>query len=630
MVSHVKVLSNRVEDVSSLEAWRNSFIKEGMSDEQKGLAVWRSVVTFVHQDSPPKEYLQADDDVVDPMKLFNVYGYTYCSPNAASVIALARYAGLQARGWTIRAHVVPEILWDGSYHLLDASLINYFPKPDGKLASVEEIVAAVTAWLAAKPDYKANDAKLREFHRADGWTGWKNGPDLLANCAFYGQDGWLPAGTHGWYSTMQEYDGSTLFAYETAYSLGYQVNVQLRTGERLTRNWSNKGLHVRMDEDGAPGCATMKVGQSFLRYTPKYGDIAPGRVGNGTLEYDVPLADGVFRYSALKADNLACKADDKKDPAVHVQDAAQPGLLEIRMPSSYVYLSGELSFKAVVGNGGQIAVFLSDNNGLEWKEVTTVTAPGEQRVDLKPLVFRRYDYRLRFVLKGKGTGLDALRISHDIQHSQRPLPALAQGSNTITFSAGPQEGTITIEGCTKPDNKGKQVLCSDFHPVLNGVEPLFLRVSGTPAEATFPIQTPGDMTALRIGIDYRARDKQDAWDVSASFDGGKTFTPMGRCEGPAVNFAQVLALSDIPAGTRSALVKFSGTQRNTTCILNLRINADYQEPNGGFRPMKVTYVWEEGGIEKRDVHIASKPDETYQITCESTPFMKSLILELAP
>lgn len=64
-------------------------------------------------------------------------------------------------------------------------------------------------------------------------------------------------------------------------------------------------------------------------------------------------------------------------------------------------------------------------------------------------------------------------------------------------------------------------------------------------------------------------------------------------------------------------------------MTNARIDADYQEPAGGFRPIQVTYVWEEGGLEKKDVHVARSPAETYTITCESTPVMKSLVVELA-
>ncbi|HUT32192.1 MAG TPA: hypothetical protein VNE39_01820 [Planctomycetota bacterium] len=630
VVSHVKVLSDKVEDVASLEAWKKSFINDGMTDRDKALAAWESVVRFQHQDSPPVEFLQLENAVLDAIKMFNVYGYSMCGNAASHVQSLARAAGLEARGWTIQAHVVPEVSWGGKWHLLDASLINYFPKPDGDLASVEEIMAAIKQWYEKTPGFKGDDAKLRKFHAENGWTGWKRGPALLAACPFYGGDGWLPARTHGWYSTMQEYDGSTLFTYECGYSVGYQVNVQLRPGERLTRNWSHKGLHVNMDGGGgAPGCLEMKPGERFMVYTPRYGDLANGRVGNGTLEYAPPLADGSLRLAALACENLDFKGERKGGPALFVKDAAQPATLVLRMPSSYVYLGGEMAFKAAVGEGGEVAVAFSDNNGLDWKELAKVTASGDQKLDLKPHVFRRYDYRLKFALKGAGTGLDALRIAHDIQHSQRPLPALDRGENTITFSAEPPEGTITVEGSTDPKNKGKQVFYTDFHPERKNIKDDLLVLSAPTGEVTFPIETPGDMTRLRVGIYYRARDPKDAWDIAASFDGGKAWRPIGRCEGPTRNNGKYFVLPNVPAGARSALVRFTGAQRTVAMIYQTRIDADYLEPHGGFRPVKVTYTWEEGGAGKRDVHVAEKPTETYTIFCASKPTMKSLVVELA-
>jgi len=633
VVSHVKVLSNRVKDVSSMAAWKKSFIRDSMTPREKALACWETVVRFQHQDSPPAEYLQNENTVLDAIKLFNVYGYSFCGVAASHVQSLARHVGLEARGWTIRGHVVPEVKWDGKWHLLDASLINYFPKPDGDLASIAEIKQAVTDWLKKNPDYasggKGIDAKLRTFHKANGWTGWKRGPALLTKCPFYDWGGWLPARTHGWYSTMQEYDGSTLFPYECGYSQGYQVNVQLRPGERLTRNWSHKGLHVNRADGGAPGCLKGHATNSFLKYTRKYGDRTEGRVGNGVREYDVPLADGAFRTGALRAENLACKGEAKAGPAVHVKDASQPGLLEIRMPSSYVYLTGTVTFQAVVGSGGKIAVLLSDNHGLDWAPLASVEATGKRTVDLTPRVLRRYDYRLRFVMKGKGTGLDGLKILHDVQHSQRPLPILGQGKNTITFTAGPQEGTITIEGSTNPKNKSKQLVTADFHPKMNQIDPLLMRMKAGKADITFSVKTPGDMTRLRFGCFYRARGARDAWDLQVSFDEGKTFRTVATAKGPKVFGAKYVTFSDVPAATRAALVRYAGRQRNTMCMFDFRIDADYKEPHGGFRPVKVTYVWEEGGLEKRHVHVARKPLETYEIQCPSTPVMKSLLLELA-
>lgn len=621
VVSHIKVLSDKVPDFSSLEAWTKSVIKDGMSDEEKAMAIWRSVASFQYQDAPPNEYLHHGDNVLDPLKMANVYGYSFCSVASANMQALARAAGLKARGWTINAHVVPELFWNGSWHLLDASLLNYFPRADGQPASVEEIVAAVKEWYAAHPEFKGNEAKLREFMRGGGW---RKGPELLSRSTAFDENGWLPAATHGWYSSMQEYDGSTLQPYEAGYAMGYQVNVQLRPGERLTRNWSNKGLHVDADKGTKPDALTAKVGQGGLRYAPKFGDLAPGRIGNGLHEYTPPLASGAFLASTLDAENVT-----NGESGVRLNDAAKSGSFVVRMPSSYVYLTGELSAAAKVESGGSIAISFSDNHGLDWKPLATIATAGEQRIDLKPHVHRRYDYRLKFTLTRATTSLERLAIKHDIQHSQRPLPALTEGANTINFQSGPPEGTITLEGSTDLKNKGKQVLISDFHPVVENLDGESIRPKGGEGTITFPVRTPGDIVRLRLHLFYRARDAKDAWDVQVSFDGGKTFRSADKFTGPHVGMGKSVTVGEVPPGTRDALVRFTGTQVNTLVAFNFRIDADYLEPHGGFRPVKVTYVWDENGAEKRDEHIARKATEAYSIQCAAKPAMKRLVVELA-
>src|SRR4030095_7509186 len=309
---------------------------------------------------------------------------------------------LNARGWTIEHHVVPEVFYDGAWRLLDSSLITWFPKADGKPAAVEEIVAGVKEWSAQHPELAGNEKKLREFMRSGGW---KKGPEIFSRCTFLDDNGWLPAATHGWYSMVGAYGGKTLFPYEAGYSNGYEINVQLREGERLTRNWSNQGLHINMDSGGSPDALKEKVGNGGLRYSPKFGDLAPGRIGNGTLEYAPPLATAAVFNNALSAENLVSTAKDRPGPTIQVNKPAKPGILVLRMPSSYVYLGGELLLNCIIPNGGSIEVLFSENNGLDWKSIATHKATGEQRADLKPFVFRRYDYRLKFVLTGRGTGL---------------------------------------------------------------------------------------------------------------------------------------------------------------------------------------------------------------------------------
>ncbi len=439
---------------------------------------------------------------------------------------------------------MPEVQYDDSWHLVDGSLMNYFLDPEGRLASVAEIKKAVQEWHSQHPGYRQADGKLREF-AAHG--GWKKGPPLLCSTGelFWDANGINAAGWHGWPSTMQEYDCKE-FESDYGGSMGYELNVELREGERLVRNWSNKGLHVNMLEGEE---MPISPDASSLAMCRRLGDVAPGRIGNGTLEYDVPLSSGAFRLGAIRADNLAASQEDGTSPAVHVKNSAKPGLLVLRMPSSYVYLSGQVSLKPVVAPDGSIVVSFSDNHGLDWTRIADIANSGEATLDLKRLCFRRYDYRLKFEFSGEGTGLDALRIKHDVQHSQAPLPALLEGENKITVTTGPYEGTVTLEGAMSVEmrDKGKNLFYKAFHPTLEGgTRTDGLRIEGKGA-ATFPIATPGAMTRIRMNAFWRARDKRDGYDVSVSFNGGKTYRKVTRLGGPTAGETRYLTIAGIPA-----------------------------------------------------------------------------------
>jgi hypothetical protein len=623
VVCNVKVLSDKVADVSSLEAWQKSTLKDSMSDQEKALAIWKSVAAHLHDTSPPKEFLTWEDGVDDPIKAFNVYGYDLCNDIAAITCGLARHAGFKAQGWSIQGHNTMDIWYGDAWHYLDSAFMTYFPKADGTLASTEEIFASVKKWYDEHPDMKGDEnmKKRREFAKNEGW---KNGPEIMRNCPTYDKNGVLPAEGHGWWSDMREFDGKVKNIYETGYSNGYKVNIQLRQGEKLTRNWSNKGLHVnQLGGGGEPSILKSVVGQKGeLKHTPQFGDLANGRIGNGTLEYDA-LADTNLAESALIFDNLS-------SGPIAVKDAAKEGTLVIRMPSSYVYLSGELTLNATIGNGGSVGVSLSDNNGLDWKEVADVDKSGERKIDLKKLVGRRYDYRLKFVLKGGGTSLSALKLTHDVQHSQRSLPALDKGDNTIAFSAGPQESTITLEGSTTAANKERQLTLASFHPTIEGMDPAGpLKMTAASGTITFPVETPGEMTALRTSTFYRAGTKKDAYTISASFDDGKTWKEFARLGGPGRFLGEDSAFTDIPKGTRKALVRYAGKKADTLLIFNMRMDADYRPAGAGFAPIKITYFYEENGAEKKSEHVAMKAEESYTIHCDVKPVMKSIVLERA-
>ena len=643
VVSHLLLLSDKSEDISSPEAWKKTYIKEGMSEQDKAIAIWKTVVKYRHQDNPPGEGLEGNPDqksnVHEPFKTFHVYGYGMCCCAAADIEGLARYIGMPARGRLINLHSVPEVWYDNAWHLLDASLMFYLRKPaDGKIASVDEMKKDIMDWRKGHPEVK-NDNDLKKFARDEGW---KKGPPLFATCQFYDKDGINRAGWHGWWSNMAEYNYKhpdekskmivvppdtnpawNIFDYGAI--MGYQLNVQLREGEKLTRCWyANQAATGLNRKNTKRYDKFLKGDRSALGLQQELGDLAPGRVGNGTLQYDA-LADSKLSSNALTVDNLILG-----DGKIRVKDGSKPGVLVIRMPCSYLYLNGEMKSKPIVGAGGSIATFISFNNGLDWKELAKFDKSGDQQINLKDGVFNKYDYRVKFEFNGSGTGLDALKFVHDIQHSQAPLPLIAEGDNKITFNAGAQEGTITVQGNMNSDTTGgKTMSIADFHPTVEGCNVKMFLLAGGHATAIIPVTTPGDITRVRLGVHWRARDPKDSFDVQTSFDNGASWKSIGQLDQANPAKSTYIISSDVPTGKKTVQIKFAGTQKNTTCIFDLRVDVDYQEPAGGFRPVLITYVWDEGGQPKTAMHVVKASSETYTIKCGPKTTVKSVSMELA-
>ena len=123
---------------------------------------------------------------------------------------------------------------------------------------------------------------------------------------------------------------------------------------------------------------------------------------------------------------------------------------------------------------------------------------------------------------------------------------------------------------------------------------------------------------------------KDGWDIQVSFDAGKTFASVGHADGGVAGNCISLVADHPPTGTRNALVRFVAKQVNTTCLMDVRIDADYREPLGGLAPVKITYLWDEAGSEKRAERMLTSADDTWPITCAHKPLMKSLIVERAP
>ncbi len=491
--------------------------------------------------------------------------------------------------------------------------------PNGHVPSVDELIDIVTG----HPNFKPKQGAPKSSY-----------PPPFNTCSTAEANGMLPAQVHGLHSAWGCFDGKVRNAYEYGYSMGYRALFKLREGEVLIRNWSNKGLHVNMQGGNAPGCLDKAIDHRYLRYQRRYGDLAPGRVGNGTLLYRVPLSSPKWRSGAWKLDNVA------RTRGLAPASAARPGEAVFRMHCPYVFLGGKVRLAGKrTSPSASLTLLLSTNNALDWKEVWKLdkAGPFQEEIDIGTKVFRRYDYYAKLVMKGR-VQVSAIEFENAIQHSQRALPALARGRNVIRVFGGPATDTVTIEPSLRKDIGGKNEALADFHPVLEGVRQTNgVWAGGRSGSITFPVETPGDIHAVRFGGHFRARGNRDGIELLLSFDGGRNWVKAGEAPGPYAAFCKYVEFRQVPRGARKVLVRYKLIKgSNTTGVFNLRADVDYWDTPDGrpssqktFDPLKVTCVWKEGGSLKKKTYVARRLPGTYTISCASRPVMQSIIVELA-
>jgi hypothetical protein len=636
-INGLKVISDKVDDVTTVENILKSFCKPKMSDAERARALWTAAVKYRHQTPPCSEELAGDWETHDPVKLFNVYGYCMCCCSSSLIETLNRLDGREARGRILNGHSVPEVKYGGGWHMFDASLITYFPKPgNGEVASVDEIGSAVKEWYARNPQFKGNGARLGDLMRKDGWTGWKaSGPRLLASCPYY-KLGFFPAGTHGWNDTMVEYLRKSEI-YEYGYQVGHKALFSLRPGESFIRQAGNRGLHLNMDREPRWDMLKAKAPKGDLVYLKDFFPAYTGGVvGNGYHRYIPDLPSGGLAAGADLHENLTASSR-----GLQVKVAGKPGIAIVPMSSPYVYLGGRLKIQARCKPGaGKVTVSISTNNARTFRSLWSAGQEESSRatVSLNDKIRRRYSYWLKIEILADAPGdavLEAFSAENDIQHAPRTLPWLGEGTNTITVAAdaAPAAATRSIACRITSDPRFSRNESS----TSLGLKLENLNVNdgscwwkGGVGVMTVPVETPGDMTALRFCTQIRARGAKDAVRVALSFNGGKTYAEAARLAGPTPGRTDTFHISRLPAGTRKALVRYELSGNNTIGIFNFRIDADYKDPLAApaFRPFHVVHRWKENGQEKSYRARVARLPFSYTINAAAAPEMVSVTFEM--
>lgn len=129
------IKSANTPDFRSNDHFLASVIKESDSDEMKVLAIWSLVCNYTYNAPPRSEHSHY---LHDPIRLLTQFGYGYCDDINAVFSNLVRQVGIQTRMLKLDGHIVPEIFFDQSWHLLDASFQFYERDAQGRIVSLEK------------------------------------------------------------------------------------------------------------------------------------------------------------------------------------------------------------------------------------------------------------------------------------------------------------------------------------------------------------------------------------------------------------------------------------------------------------------------------------------------------------
>jgi hypothetical protein len=636
-VCNVKVVTDANPDYTDIGSMIHSITSNWQTDKEKCWAIWYWNKIGRRQTAPIHLHRT---ELTDPIRQFNDYGFTMCSTVAGVNCSIWGAMGYNVKFWDISLHTVPEVFYDGNWHMYDSSLSALYTTCDGsRLAGVTEIGAD---GACAASGGKTEPGHIAKYHclTATSPNGYLEGCDTIR-------------------SLNDEYKcfnprGLKYRNYYNNWDLGHRYILNLREGEVYMR------FYRRLDADSPKGTVQNEKRPNFKSdpayfvpnektgldpecINPRYG-----LRGNGRRTWTPPLtaagiAANAFTLSGVTAGN----------GGVQPAKAGQPGEVVFKVEGANVITSLTLkaSFLRKTGNDAA-SIAISTNNGLAWKEVwnagdKTGDVPAE--VELLDPVNGLYEVLVKVTLKGQADATNAqlasLSFDTTTEVNAKTQPRLKLGKNTVYVGAGDQTESIVFWPDLRSDKYKQYVV--DEHNVKVSDDPKGWKGSfpavkgGEDAWVTFRIDAPGDITRITYGGRFCNRGKDAHMSLLHSFDGGKTWAKsytLTDTTAPwdVIHYEKVDA---VPAGTRSVLFKYLWNAFNAgddVCSLyTARMEANYKPANPGFKPMDVTFTWNERQedyslVKRSHTQLVDKAPCTYTINVGGVdhPVMESLRVSL--
>ena len=231
----------------------------------------------------------------------------------------------------------------------------------------------------------------------------------------------------------------------------------------------------------------------------------------------------------------------------------------------------------------------------------------QAKLELTDEVSGAYEILVRITLQAAAAVADVrlndLKITTTTMLNSKTQPSLRLGRNTVYVGAGDPSDTVVLWPELQGDRYKPWVVAEQNlatlakHPGYTGV--LFAAQPREEAFMVYRLDTPADMTRLIYGGRFYNRAPQAAIRMSHSLDGGQTWTETYALTStePPWDVIHYETVSPLPAGTRSALIKYSlnaAEAGHSACsIYAVRMEANHQPAAPGFKPLEVTFRWRE-------------------------------------
>jgi hypothetical protein len=281
-------LSNGRNNFRNVEEIISSAAAPGMTDAEKAFALWFQEIRYRHH-SPGD-----NDELGDPVKVFNIYGYNTCGNDSICLATLWRKAGLKVAPARALGHCISQAFYDKGWHFYDGDLHSVYLLRDNQTVAGEQDIV------------RDHDLVKRTHSKGILFPDtWWDGPGF---CSMYFFEGEV-TGERG------RKDDTTM-------------NMVLRPGEAIVWRWGQvKPLKYH----------------GMLMTMPIY----PATICNGLWEYRPDFSQETWRKGATSVVNVTAGND-----GLAAEDGTK-GTIIWTMRSPYVLVGGRLETE---GTGAKFSI----------------------------------------------------------------------------------------------------------------------------------------------------------------------------------------------------------------------------------------------------------------------------------